>query len=72
MISNFLHKQNVFNGISEKMVLERIAKINLDDSDYSFKYSNFGMVALGAVLEQIYDKDYTPLSLRLFFISKTN
>jgi CubicO group peptidase (beta-lactamase class C family) len=61
MISNFLHKQNDFNGISEEMLLKRLGKISLDDSDYSFKYSNFGMATLGAVLEQIYDKDYTPL-----------
>ncbi|MDF2473938.1 MAG: beta-lactamase [Anaerocolumna sp.] len=61
MISNLLHKQNDFNGISEKMLLERLEKISLDDSDYAFKYSNFGMAVLGAVLEKIYDKDYTPL-----------
>jgi CubicO group peptidase (beta-lactamase class C family) len=61
MISNFLHKENNFNGISEKMLLERLGKVSLNDSDYSFKYSNFGMAALGSVLEQIYDKDYTPL-----------
>lgn len=61
MVFNFLHKQNDFNGISEEMLLERLGKINLEDSDYSFKYSNFGMATLGAVLEQIYDKDYTIL-----------
>jgi CubicO group peptidase (beta-lactamase class C family) len=61
MISNFLHKENDFNGISEKMLLERLGEISLEDSDYSFKYSNFGMATLGSVLEQIYDKDYTPL-----------
>jgi CubicO group peptidase (beta-lactamase class C family) len=61
MISNFLHKQNDFNGISEEILLERLGKINLNDSDYSFKYSNFGMATLGVVLEQIYDKDYTQL-----------
>lgn len=61
MISNFLQKQNDFNGISEHMLLKRLGKISLDDSDYSFKYSNFGMATLGAVLEQIYEKDYTPL-----------
>jgi CubicO group peptidase (beta-lactamase class C family) len=61
MISNFLHNQNDFNGISEEMLLERLEKISLDDSDYPFKYSNFGMATVGAVLEQIYEKDYTPL-----------
>ena len=61
MISNFLNRVNDFNGISEKMLIERLGKINLDDSDYSFKYSNFGAATLGAVLEHIYNKDYTPL-----------
>ena len=61
MISNFLRKQNDFNGISENMALKRLGKINLDDTNFSFKYSNFGMATLGVVLEQIYDKDYAPL-----------
>lgn len=61
MISNFLHKQNDFNGISREMLLERLGKINLEDADYSFKYSNFGISTVGVVLEQIYNKDYTPL-----------
>ncbi len=61
MISNFFHRENDFNGISEEMVIERLGKINLDDFDYSFKYSNFGMAALGVVLEQIYDEDFTKL-----------
>jgi CubicO group peptidase (beta-lactamase class C family) len=61
MISNFLRKENDFNGISEEMLLERLGKINLDDADYSFEYSNFGMATIGPVLEQIYGKDYTPL-----------
>lgn len=61
MISNFINKVNDFNGISEEMLLERIGKISLDDSNYSFKYSNFGIATLGIVVEQIYDKDYTLL-----------
>jgi len=61
MISNFLHKKNDFNGITEEMLIQRLGRINLDDSEDSFKYSNFGMATLGAVLEQIYDEDYTAL-----------
>lgn len=61
MISNFFSGVNDFNGISEEMLLERLGKVDLDDSDYSFKYSNFGMSVLGVVLEQIYDDDYTKL-----------
>ncbi len=61
MISNFFHSENDFNGISEEMLIERLGKTKLKDLDYSYKYSNFGISALGAVLEQIYNKDYTPL-----------
>ena len=43
------------------MLLKRLGKVNLKDADYSFKYSNFGMAAVGAVLEQVYDKDYRTL-----------
>jgi CubicO group peptidase (beta-lactamase class C family) len=61
MISNFLQGKNDFNGLSEKMLVERLGKINLDNRDYSFKYSNFGIATLGAVLEQLYDEDYFTL-----------
>lgn len=61
MIYNFLQKQNDFIEISEEMIIERLGKINLKDSDYLFMYSNFGMATLGLVLEQIYDIDYTLL-----------
>ena len=61
MISNFLHRDNDFNGISEGILIERLGKINLEDVNYSFKYSNFGIATLGSVLEQIYDEDFTKL-----------
>jgi len=61
MISNFFSGVNDFNGISDEMLLDRLGKVNLGDSDYSFKYSNFGMSVVGVVLEQIYEEDYTTL-----------
>lgn len=61
MISNFLQGQNDFNGISEDILLERLGKVSLDDSDHPFTYSNFGIATLGLVLEQLYGEDYTPL-----------
>jgi len=61
MISNFLHKKNDFNGITEEMLQQRLGKINLNNSENTFKYSNYGMAVLGAVIEQIYDDDYTTL-----------
>lgn len=61
MITNFLHGDNDFNGITEDMLLSRVGKINLKDKDYQFEYSNFGMAVLGLVLEAVYDSDFTPL-----------
>jgi len=61
MMSNFFSGVNDFNGISEDMLLIRLGKIDLKDSDYSFEYSNFGMSVIGVVLEQIYDEDFTTL-----------
>lgn len=62
MISNFFHgEENDFYGISRKSLNNRIAKINLEDKDYNFKYSNFGMATLGEVLTQVYNEDYSVL-----------
>lgn len=61
MITNFFKKYNDFNGITEEMLIKRIGKISLKDSEFSFTYSNFGISALGVVLERIYDEDYTKL-----------
>lgn len=61
MISNLLQNRNFFYDISEEMLINRLEKINLANSDYSFEYSNFGMAVVGAVLEKIYNSDYHSL-----------
>ncbi len=61
MISNFLRGRNFFYGVSGDMLLKRLEKINLEDADYAFAYSNFGIAAAGAVLEKIYGSDYSTL-----------
>lgn len=61
MISNFFQRKNDFYGITEKMLLKRLGKMNLKDTDYSFQYSNFGFATLGAILETIYNEDYKAL-----------
>lgn len=48
-------------GISQNQLIERLGKINLNGS-YDFKYSNFGMSVVGAVLSKIYNEDYTTLA----------
>ncbi len=61
MISNFFSGVNDFNGITREMLIKRLGKIDLGDRDYPFKYSNFGTATLGAVLEQVYDDNFTAL-----------
>jgi CubicO group peptidase (beta-lactamase class C family) len=61
MISNFFHGGNDFYKISKAHLIGRIGNINLDDKDYAFKYSNFGVSVVGAVLSEIYDENYTSL-----------
>jgi len=62
MAANFFHRQeNDFYGISETSLLKKVEAISLKDKDYSFRYSNFGISVIGAVLEQVYHKSYTEL-----------
>jgi len=59
--TNFLNGGNSFFGITEKVFINRIGTIKLENRDYPFEYSNFGMAAIGLALESIYNEDYTPL-----------
>lgn len=61
MIKSFFTGGNDFYGITDKMVLNQISKINLKNQEYSFNYSNFGYATLGLVLEAVYDTEYTDL-----------
>ena len=62
MVSNFLNKQeNDYYGVNNLALTNKIAEIELKDSDYDFKYSNFGFAVLGNVLSNVYDSDYHKL-----------
>lgn len=61
MIFNFLTGKNDFNGITKDMLINKIGEVNLDDIDYPFLYSNFGIAVIGLVLEEIYDEDFSTL-----------
>jgi CubicO group peptidase (beta-lactamase class C family) len=58
---NFFNGGNAYYGITEKMALNLIGKINLENRDYPHVYSNFGYAVAGLVLEGIYNEDYTSL-----------
>jgi CubicO group peptidase (beta-lactamase class C family) len=59
--TDFLNSGNSFYGITEKKLINRVETIELDNKDYPFEYSNFGLAVVGLVLEKIYNNDYTPL-----------
>jgi CubicO group peptidase (beta-lactamase class C family) len=59
--TDFLAGRNDFYGTTRKMLLNRIGTINLENRDYPFEYSNFGMAIVGLILENIYNENYTPL-----------
>lgn len=61
MITNKFSQDNDFYGISKQDILDKIESIKLEDKDYKFQYSNFGISVLGLVLEEVYDKDFTIL-----------
>ena len=41
--------------------MSKIKELSLEDKDYPFEYSNFGISVLGLVLEKIYKEDFTKL-----------
>lgn len=60
MIGNkFAHITNDFYGIGKDKVLHRVQNIVLENKDYPFVYSNFGISVLGLVLESIYSDSFT-------------
>lgn len=52
---------NDFYGVTKEQLLDRVKATRLEDRDYPFCYSNFGISVLGLVLEEIYDRSYTDI-----------
>lgn len=61
MLSNYLTRKNVFQNISKEQLLKKIGEIDLNNQDYNFNYSNFGVSVLGEVLSEVYKEDYTTI-----------
>ena len=60
-IQNYFAGGNDFYNISKEQLLKELNKTRLEERDYNFNYSNFGVSALGLVLEKVYDKNYNEL-----------
>lgn len=59
MARNFFQRQeNDFYGISTNTLNKQISQHNVQDKIYQFKYSNFGISAVGSALANIYKSDY--------------
>jgi CubicO group peptidase (beta-lactamase class C family) len=62
MVGNkFAQISNDFYGTSKDMILKKAESISLEDKDYPFVYSNFGISVVGLVLEKIYKATFTDL-----------
>lgn len=48
-------------GLPREMLLERVKMVRLNDRSYPFRYSNFGLSVLGAVLSEVYGMDFPAL-----------
>ena len=60
-VKNYFSGGNDFYNISKKQLLEELNKTKLENRDYDFNYSNFGISTLGLVLEKVYNKNYNEL-----------
>lgn len=58
-IRNFIKRQNNdLYGISIESIISSLSDTNLDDKDYPWVYSNFGISVLGNCIANIYQQDY--------------
>lgn len=59
--NRFAQISNDFYGIGKDALLKKVKNIRLENKDYPFAYSNFGLSVAGLVLEKIYGKEFTAL-----------
>ncbi|MDV4152282.1 serine hydrolase domain-containing protein [Clostridium sp. AL.422] len=71
MINNQFSEDNDFYGISKENILNSVKNIDLENKDYKFKYSNFGISVIGLVLEKVYNKDFVTL-MNEFIVNDLN
>jgi CubicO group peptidase (beta-lactamase class C family) len=62
MVVGFLNGQkNSYYAVNQDMFVNKLGNIALKDMDYGYKYSNFGVAAVGKVLSNVYGKEYSAL-----------
>jgi CubicO group peptidase (beta-lactamase class C family) len=62
MISNaFAGIDNDFYGTNETALIAKVKEISLEDKDYPFLYSNFGISLVGIALQNVYGDSFTNL-----------
>jgi len=49
------------SGVTEKMLLNTIGTINLENKDYPWEYSNFAFAVAGLILKKIFSENYTSM-----------
>jgi len=76
LLSFIFSGKNPFYNISIEQLIDRIGKIDLNDTDYGFQYSNFGISIIGVILSKIYNEPYPILMTNYlrdeFGLYKTN
>ena len=58
--------ENPWYGVTREMLMHHVRTINLENRNYQWNYSNFGLSVAGLVLESIFNEDYASLIRRYF------
>lgn len=61
IIPNKLAGRNDFFGFSRAKLIDRLGKIHITDGTHKFKYSNFGIAVMGAILSEIYSGSFSEI-----------
>jgi len=60
-VKKYFQGKNIYSDFSKDDLIQRIGKVNLEDKDYSYNYSNFGIAVIGAVISEIYKDNFREL-----------
>ena len=58
MVLNYLTNGNIYHGITDEMIVDRVVNTTASAETYPYEYSNFGYAVLGKVIETIYHAEY--------------